>query len=134
MPAKQPSSLESGLRFASNAQSRTYGPRDLSPNLGRTAAAVRAIAFIPRRLASRDSVGDDARVRGGSPTAGADLRFARPVGDVRTCEINGQLESGRRDLDPCSRVIGTPSACCRSAKETATGQLPLSAAGWRQSD
>jgi hypothetical protein len=44
---------------------------------------------LSRRVASRDRVGDDARVRSGSSTAGADLRFARPVGAIGTCEING---------------------------------------------
>jgi hypothetical protein len=36
-----------------------------------------------------DCKGDDAGVRSRSPTTGADLRFARPAGDVATFEING---------------------------------------------
>jgi hypothetical protein len=51
----------------------------------------------PGRVLSRsscsrpdDPYGDDARVRSGSPTAGADLRFARAAGDVGTFEINGK--------------------------------------------
>jgi hypothetical protein len=35
-------------------------------------------------------LGDDPRVRSRSPTAGADLRFARPAGDVATFDIKRQ--------------------------------------------
>jgi len=46
--------------------------------------------------ASRYRLGDDARVRSRSPTAGADLRFARPAGYVATFEINGSRSSAVR--------------------------------------
>jgi hypothetical protein len=42
------------------------------------------------RQSRSDCLGDDGRVRSGSSTAGADLRFARPVGAIGTCEINGK--------------------------------------------
>jgi hypothetical protein len=43
-----------------------------------------------------DGVGDEARVRSGSSTPGADLRFARPVGAIGTCEINGRERPAQR--------------------------------------
>jgi hypothetical protein len=42
------------------------------------------------RQSRSDCFGDDARVRSGSSTDGDDLRFARPVGAIGTCEINGK--------------------------------------------
>jgi hypothetical protein len=48
-------------------------------------------------------MGDDARVRSGSSAAGADLRFARPVGAIGTCEINGKHAPAALATDFSSR-------------------------------
>jgi hypothetical protein len=65
----------------------------LSPRSDREGPERGTIGFdgiqSPGQLEAGDRIGDDARVRSRSPTAGADLRFARPAGDVATFDING---------------------------------------------
>jgi hypothetical protein len=69
-----------------------------------------------RRHTAGDCFGDDARVRSGSSTAGADLRFARPVGAIGTCEINGKdAPSVRMGIGIALRQVRT-SAFCESAR------------------
>jgi hypothetical protein len=103
----------------------------------------RSLSFS-RDRASDDRKGDDARVRSRSPTAGADLRFARPAGAVATFEINGSRSSaprvsserhrrrlGRSLLAHCATGVHSPpsayryaSCLCRACRPAGLGALP----------
>ena len=82
-------------RGAANSSSRR-ATRPIRPRPARPAAPVPGSLSYSRRRSGGDRKGDDARVRSRSPTAGADLRFARPAGDVATFDINGSRSSAVR--------------------------------------